>query len=118
MTGSKTTSMTIKAARQASRSGLSQTNVSKVRAAGPYTWDGKNEDDRPLPAQVLNEAVRSATRPRGRPSGSAKESTTIRFDREVLDAFRAEGPGWQTRMNSVLRQWLVKRGVLGKASQA
>ena len=40
---------------------------------------------------------------RGRPAGTAtKESTTVRFDKEVLDAFRAAGPGWQTRMADVL----------------
>jgi uncharacterized protein (DUF4415 family) len=30
----------------------------------------------------------------------------IRFDREVLAAFRAAGPGWQTRMNDAMRDWL------------
>ena len=34
------------------------------------------------------------------------QSTTIRFDRDVLAAFRAAGPGWQTRMNAALRDWL------------
>lgn len=35
-----------------------------------------------------------------------KESTTIRFDRDVLAAFRGDGPGWQTRMNAALGDWL------------
>lgn len=44
---------------------------------------------------------------RGRPAGSAKkEQVAIRFDREVLDAFRASGAGWQTRMNNALKEWL------------
>jgi uncharacterized protein (DUF4415 family) len=43
---------------------------------------------------------------RGRPVGSNKESTTIRFDTEVLDAFRADGPGWQSRINEALKDWL------------
>jgi uncharacterized protein (DUF4415 family) len=38
--------------------------------------------------------------------GSNKKSTTIRFDSDVLEAFRAGGPGWQTRMNAALREWL------------
>lgn len=43
----------------------------------------------------------------GRPLGSGvKESKTVRFDRDVLDAFRATGKGWQTRMNEALREWL------------
>lgn len=46
---------------------------------------------------------------RGRPSGSAKVSTTIRFDADVVEAFKREGPGWQTRMNEALRDWLARR---------
>lgn len=32
-----------------------------------------------------------------------KEMVTLRLDADVLDAFRAGGPGWQTRINDVLR---------------
>ena len=35
-----------------------------------------------------------------------KGQVAIRFDREVLNAFRAAGPGWQTRMNEALKDWL------------
>ena len=43
----------------------------------------------------------------GRPLGSGvKESKTVRFDRDILDAFKATGKGWQTRMNDALREWL------------
>jgi uncharacterized protein (DUF4415 family) len=31
----------------------------------------------------------------------------IRFDQDVLLAFRARGPGWQTRMNAALKEWLA-----------
>jgi len=30
----------------------------------------------------------------------------VRFDADVLDAFRASGPRWQMRMNEALRDWL------------
>ena len=44
---------------------------------------------------------------RGRPAGSGqKEQITVRFDTEVITAFRASGAGWQTRMNNALRDWL------------
>lgn len=44
---------------------------------------------------------------RGRPPGSGtKQSTTVRFDTDVLAAFKATGRGWQTRMNDALRDWL------------
>jgi uncharacterized protein (DUF4415 family) len=40
----------------------------------------------------------------GRPKGSGtKEMVTLRLDREVLEYFRVGGPGWQTRLNDVLR---------------
>lgn len=44
---------------------------------------------------------------RGRPKlEQPKVSTTIRFDADVLARFRAGGPGWQSRINSALREWL------------
>lgn len=44
---------------------------------------------------------------RGRPKGSGtKASVTLRIDRDIIDHFRAEGPGWQTRINEVLRRAL------------
>jgi len=47
---------------------------------------------------------------RGRPAGSGnKVSTTIRFDADILDAFKATGEGWQTRMNDALKEWLRSR---------
>jgi uncharacterized protein (DUF4415 family) len=45
---------------------------------------------------------------RGKNKNPTKEQVAIRFDAEVLAAFRAEGPGWQTRMNAVLKEWLSK----------
>jgi uncharacterized protein (DUF4415 family) len=47
--------------------------------------------------------IEAYRRQRGRFTGSNKESTTIRLDRDVLAAFRAGGPGLKTRMNAVLR---------------
>ena len=47
---------------------------------------------------------------RGRPLGSmkaqAKVATTIRFDPDVLEALKASGRGWQTRVNDAMRDWL------------
>ena len=39
-------------------------------------------------------------------SVSAKENVTIRLSRDVLQRFRAGGPGWQTRLDAALREWL------------
>jgi uncharacterized protein (DUF4415 family) len=46
---------------------------------------------------------------RGRPpSETRKEAVSIRLSPEVLRHFRESGPGWQTRIDEVLRDW-VKR---------
>ena len=33
-----------------------------------------------------------------------KEMVSLRIDREVLDFFQADGPGWQERINAALRK--------------
>jgi uncharacterized protein (DUF4415 family) len=47
---------------------------------------------------------------RGRPVGSVKAvpkvPTTIRFDQDVLEALKASGRGWQTRVNEAMRDWI------------
>jgi uncharacterized protein (DUF4415 family) len=48
-------------------------------------------------------------RGRGRPrSAVAKQQVTIRLDPELLEKLRATGPGWQTRLNDAVREWLEK----------
>jgi len=48
---------------------------------------------------------------RGRPrSDNPKRSIAIRLDPDVLERLRATGPGWQTRINEVLRAWLDRSG--------
>jgi uncharacterized protein (DUF4415 family) len=34
----------------------------------------------------------------------AKEQVSLRIDRDVLDRFQEDGPGWQERMNAALRK--------------
>ena len=34
----------------------------------------------------------------------AKEMVTLRIDRDVLDFFQEDGPGWQERINEALRK--------------
>ncbi len=44
---------------------------------------------------------------RGRPPSPApKRLVSIRLDPDVLDGLRATGPGWQTRLNEIARDWL------------
>jgi uncharacterized protein (DUF4415 family) len=72
-----------------------------------YVWDGVDEDDRPLSGDEAQAGLVAALKKRGRPAGSgSKEQVAIRFDRDVLSAFRGSGPGWQMRMNDALLDWL------------
>jgi uncharacterized protein (DUF4415 family) len=34
----------------------------------------------------------------------AREQVSLRIDRDVLDHFQADGPGWQDRLNAALRK--------------
>ncbi len=41
---------------------------------------------------------------RGKQKAPVKQRITMCVDADVVTAFRQTGPGWQTRMNAVLRQ--------------
>jgi uncharacterized protein (DUF4415 family) len=56
-------------------------------------------------AKAFPELARTI-RSRGPQKAPTKVSTTIRLSREVIDHFRATGPGWQSRIDSALRQWV------------
>jgi uncharacterized protein (DUF4415 family) len=48
----------------------------------------------------------------GRPPKEVrKEQVSVRYDADVLEAFRATGDGWQTRMNDALRTYLREHPV-------
>jgi uncharacterized protein (DUF4415 family) len=54
----------------------------------------------PFPAGM---AERRMGRP---PKEHRKEQVSVRYDADVIAAFRATGEGWQTRMNNALRTYL------------
>ena len=41
---------------------------------------------------------------RGPQKAPTKQQVTLRLDKDVVDRFRATGPGWQGRINQVLRK--------------
>lgn len=58
-------------------------------------------------AAALPELAESIRRGRGRPpTGKARKPVTLRLDPDVLEKFRATGPGWQSRINEALRKAL------------
>lgn len=51
-------------------------------------------------------ALRRGRGERGPQKAPLKVPTTIRLSPEVSAAFRATGPGWQTRIDDALKEWL------------
>ena len=39
---------------------------------------------------------------------NAKEMVSLRLDRDILDHFQQDGPGWQDRINDALRKLIEK----------
>jgi uncharacterized protein (DUF4415 family) len=50
------------------------------------------------PAEPFPSAAKSPAIP------GVKEPVSLRIDRDVLDHFQADGPGWQDRINAALRK--------------
>jgi uncharacterized protein (DUF4415 family) len=70
----------------------------KNRKATLSFWDGA----------VAHRGVKELRAKRGRPPKAAherKEQIALRVDSEVLAWYRAQGEGWQTRMNAVLKAY-------------
>ena len=53
---------------------------------------------------VTTKPVEAPGRAAPAPLPGAKETVTLRLDRDVLDFFQGQGPGWQDRINAALRK--------------
>lgn len=53
---------------------------------------------------VIRPAKGTLTKPGRPPSANPKRQVTLRLDGAVLDKLRSSGPGWQTRVNDILRK--------------
>jgi uncharacterized protein (DUF4415 family) len=61
--------------------------------------------DRMRPAsEVVPEIVAAYRRYRGVQKRPTKRLVSLRLDPDVIDHFRARGPGWQVRINAALRK--------------
>ena len=66
------------------------------------------------PRQAAEAAFKAATtkpverpaepKPAAAPVPGAREQVALRIDRDVLERFQADGPGWQERINAALRK--------------
>ncbi len=78
---------------------------------GNTTPDWVDDDDAPdLSAPEWVEKFASVAVQRGRPKlARPKISTTLRLDADIMERFRVDGPGWQSRINVALREYLQKK---------
>ena len=61
--------------------------------------------------EVLPGLITAAKRARGRPpSANPKQHVSLRLDAKVIAGFKAQGPGWQGRINTVLARALAGTG--------
>ncbi len=61
---------------------------------------------KPVPREEWKASAREAAK-RGRPkSESRKRLLSVRYSPEVVEYFRATGPGWQARMDEALKEWI------------
>lgn len=87
---------------------LSEDQIQRMIASdpdAPEATDAQLAQAKPF-AEVfpaLADALRKSAG--GRPRlENPKVAVSLRLDREVVEQFKATGSGWQTRMNTVLRQ--------------
>lgn len=70
----------------------------------PELTDEELSRARPF-SEVFPALAESIKRSRGRPPAErTKQQVTLRLDAEIIDRFKAGGPGWQSRMNEALRK--------------
>jgi uncharacterized protein (DUF4415 family) len=70
-------------------------------ARGPVPPDARSAAEKAFKAAT----TRKADLPPPAPAlPGVKETVSLRLDRDVLDFFQADGPGWQERINAALRK--------------
>ena len=72
----------------------------------PYSPNSKKATLNFWEGATAHKGVAELRAKRGRPAKAAdelKEQIALRVDKDVLEWYRAQGIGWQTRMNAVLK---------------
>ena len=62
-----------------------------------------------LPPEVLAHFPKTLARIRGFQKAATKRAVSIRLSAEVVDHFRAGGPGWQTRIDQALKDVIARK---------
>ena len=66
------------------------------------TSDSRSEAEKAFKAVTTKPVEGPPKQPQTLPG--AKETVSLRIDRDVLDYFQEGGPGWQDRINAALRK--------------
>jgi uncharacterized protein (DUF4415 family) len=72
--------------------------INRGIAADPDTYELSDEEFAQLKPRRMG-------RP---PKDNPKEQVSVRYDADIVAAFRSTGDGWQTRMNDALRTYLAE----------
>ena len=94
-------------------------NASRPDRGNPEWTPQEIREARPLMEVLPGEtaaAIRRYRGQRGPQKSPTKELISLRVDRDVLAAYRATGPGWQTRASDALRTYA--KGALVRRAQA
>jgi uncharacterized protein (DUF4415 family) len=65
------------------------------------TFDSRSEAEKAFKVATTKPAEQPASAPS---LPGVKEMVSLRIDRDVLDFFQEDGPGWQDRINAALRK--------------
>lgn len=91
------TAKQLEAMRTAGKAGSDWRRAARARVPG-----GRDSDDAIGPVDIKWATTEL-------PMPSRKAHTTLRLDADLLDWFRAQGRGYQTRINAVLRSYYEQR---------
>ncbi|MBV8869316.1 MAG: BrnA antitoxin family protein [Acetobacteraceae bacterium] len=81
--------------------------INRGIAADPDTWEWAEEDfknARPASEVLPDLAADALKRRRGAQKHPTKVLVSLRLERDVVERLRASGPGWQSRVNDMLRK--------------
>jgi uncharacterized protein (DUF4415 family) len=74
----------------------------------PYSAKNKAATAKFWSDAIAHKGVEELRAKRGRPAKAPeerKEQIALRVDKDVIEWYRAQGSGWQTRMNAVLKAY-------------
>jgi len=100
--------MTISAAKTNTR-GRGDREAALASIAPSPQFDEEERAKAKVIAKVLPELTAPARRGGGKPKSPVKEIISLRLDKDVIDVFKAGGPGWHGRINEALKRAVRRR---------